>query len=274
MEDHFDICFAFSAPKLCSVNSMYGKTVIKNKPIVYLKKEYKDLKTKIRQRFSHIYGEQIKKFLEYPGPIQIQLDTYFPDNRSRDDDNYLKFIRDCLQGFAYKDDKQIKRSTTEKHAANENFKFTGFLIQIRPYPMQSDSILGNLRPKVGRFQDFLKKLAKEKYKEDPEMLEDVISQIDLCMDENLSFLKEFCEKWRSDYNANRDKFLDENIIWWKFSPKDFDSSQRELMMRYMVCFFEMTEAMMKKEEPVQPPKKKRRKTDRGVNELEKNPIKS
>jgi Holliday junction resolvase RusA-like endonuclease len=40
---------------------------------------------------------------------QMRIDVHFPDRRKRDASNYVKVIKDALEGVFYEDDHQVKR---------------------------------------------------------------------------------------------------------------------------------------------------------------------
>jgi len=62
-------------------------------------------------------GWEAKKFKNkklYTEQLNFVCYLFPPDNRKRDDDNYVKFLRDGLQGILYDDDNQIMHTDIYK----------------------------------------------------------------------------------------------------------------------------------------------------------------
>lgn len=57
---------------------------------------------------------------EIDGPVALEVDLYWPDNRRRDLDNGAKTIADALNGIAYDDDSQIVRLVVRKFLDRKN----------------------------------------------------------------------------------------------------------------------------------------------------------
>jgi Holliday junction resolvase RusA-like endonuclease len=49
-----------------------------------------------------------KHSVKLEGILEVDMTYYFGDKRIRDMDNYSKVILDCMQGFIYENDNQIK----------------------------------------------------------------------------------------------------------------------------------------------------------------------
>lgn len=45
--------------------------------------------------------------------VELEIDAYIPDNKTRDVDNIAKLVQDALNGMAYHDDRQIRRLEVE-----------------------------------------------------------------------------------------------------------------------------------------------------------------
>lgn len=56
----------------------------------------------------------------FRGPVEMEVEIYWPDKRRRDLDNTIKSISDALNGIAYQDDSQISRLVTTKHLDRDN----------------------------------------------------------------------------------------------------------------------------------------------------------
>ena len=97
--------------KPISINHAYGQ--FRNRR--YLTKAGKDYKEVVK----HVLFEsrQLAGLLTEPpseNKIQVSMHYYFPDYRSRDIDNYSKFLIDSMQGVLFKNDNQIVKLTLEK----------------------------------------------------------------------------------------------------------------------------------------------------------------
>jgi Holliday junction resolvase RusA-like endonuclease len=89
------------------VNNLYF-TVMKNgRPIRVPSSDLKKFKATVARMCTQL---AIKPFL---GEVEVTLNIYRP-RRVGDTDGYLKSSIDSLSGFAYQDDKQVKRIIAER----------------------------------------------------------------------------------------------------------------------------------------------------------------
>ncbi len=87
------------------------------KPFLYKQnqKEIKDIVMQIKQQW---------KYPRITSSIEIRYIFYFPDKRSRDIDNRLKILNDCLEeAGVIKNDNLIIRGRFEKHISKERGAF-------------------------------------------------------------------------------------------------------------------------------------------------------
>ena len=69
--------------------------------------------------------------LPLKGELVITIDVYARDRRT-DTDNYLKSPLDALQGYAYKNDSQLKRICITRYVDKQNPRLE---IAIAPFPL-------------------------------------------------------------------------------------------------------------------------------------------
>lgn len=98
-----------------STQHLYGIRVMRNVPIVYMKKAGKELK-------QHYQGQAKGQYAGAPlkDLLACEIDLYFRDNRVRDWDNWHKISMDALKGIVWDDDKLIKKTMINLHVDKEN----------------------------------------------------------------------------------------------------------------------------------------------------------
>jgi len=82
---------------------------------VYMTREGKDIKEKYVREILTQYREREPTAER----IEVEIDLFFGDKRTRDIDNFNKLILDALSGIVYEDDKQIQKLTITKNYDKE-----------------------------------------------------------------------------------------------------------------------------------------------------------
>jgi crossover junction endodeoxyribonuclease RusA len=98
-----------------STNNLYRHSCAGGRPIVYMTKEGKALKTDYAWQAHAQWRRPM-----FDGELIVEITLFFPDNRRRDIDNYSKILLDALTGIVWKDDSQIVRATVEKKVDVKN----------------------------------------------------------------------------------------------------------------------------------------------------------
>jgi len=98
-----------------STQHLYKSTCRGKFPVMYMAKEGKDLKESYQLLAKNQYKGEVMST-----ECDMKIALHFPDKRRRDIDNYNKLVLDSLEGIVYKDDKQIRKLTIEKHISPDN----------------------------------------------------------------------------------------------------------------------------------------------------------